>query len=438
MSSDVDTAVNQQDSKPKNIVILGGSFAGVSIAHYVLKHVIPVLPVNTVHRVILVSAASQAMCRPACPRAMISDEFFDQSQLFVSIEKQFLRYHDDHFRFVHGTATKLDHENRAVVVKLANGGIEDIDYHALVIATGASTPSPLLGLDTDADNLKSEWKKFRAALPNATSIVIAGGGPTGIETAGELGEYLNGRPKMFGSKQNPKVPITVVTSGSQILPFLRPSLATKAEAALAKVGVTVLKNTRVKLSQASTDDETNKNDDSNTSNAKSHDIYGEKTTIHLDNNETLEADIYIVAAGTKPNTSFIDPALLTPDHRVETNSTTLRVDKAGERVYAIGDASSYARPAIHIIMDAVPVLGANIKRDLQLASGKEGSFVNPEREFKEDKRETQMVPIGKGAGVGSAMGYAVPAKVVWAIKGRDYWVWTTKNLWSGKQWAKET
>lgn len=35
------------------------------------------------------------------------------------------------------------------------------------------------------------------------------------------------------------------------------------------------------------------------------------------------------------------------------------------------------------------------------------------------------------------MGYKVPGFLVWLIKGREYWLWTTGNLWSGKQWAKE-
>ena len=61
-----------------------------------------------------------------------------------------------------------------------------------------------------------------------------------------------------------------------------------------------------------------------------------------------------------------------------------------------------------------------------------------DRLFREDMRETQMVPIGKSKGVGAAMGYALPSFMIWLIKGRDYWLWTTGRLWSGKQWAKES
>jgi hypothetical protein len=107
--------------------------------------------------------------------------------------------------------------------------------------------------------------------------------------------------------------------------------------------------------------------------------------------------------GHKPNTSFVPKELLTTDGRVETNSSTLRVDKAGPRIYAIGDVASYARPAIHIMTEAIPILGANIKRDLLLASGKEESSIGEDRVFKEDTRETQLVVIGKSKAVGARL-----------------------------------
>lgn len=411
-------------SQHGNIVILGGSYGGVSVAHYLLKHAVPQLRDKGSYQVILISASSQVICRPACPRALISDDLFDQEKLFVSIETAFKPYSDGSFRFVNATATALDHTNRTVSVSLPSGNTETIDFHALVIATGACTHSPLFGLNRDVEYLRSNWTAFRQALPNSKSIVIAGGGPTGIETAGELGEHLNGRAGWFSSKlANPKVSITVVTSASQILPNIRPSLAQKAEEHLAKVGVTVVKDTRVQTATPP---------DAGTDSALTS-----KATLTLSDGNTLQADLYIPSTGTRPNTAFIDKALLNSDGRVDTNASTMRVDKAGPRIYAIGDASSYARPAIHIITEAIPFLCANIKRDLLLASGKEQSAVGEDRVFEADTRETQLVPIGKSKGIGAAMGYRLPGFVVWLMKGRDYWLWTTGPLWSGKQWAKE-
>ncbi|ETN44165.1 uncharacterized protein HMPREF1541_10715 [Cyphellophora europaea CBS 101466] len=414
---------HESSPSTRTIVILGGSYSGISTAHYLLRHALPTLPHPDMYRVVLVNPSRDTMCRSACPRAMISDAMFDQSKLFVDIPRQFEQYPDRSFQFLQGRATALDHYVRAVTIRAVEGTSETLEYHALVIATGASTPSPLLGPNPDTPHLKQNWAEFRKALPTARSIVIAGGGPAGVETAGELGEYLNGRTGWFNSKMDhPKVAITIVTAGSQILPVLRPSLATKAEKFLAQVGVKVVKNARVvSVTPAGSGTKT----------------LIQPTTVLLDNSTTLEANIYIPATGTNPNTSFIDPTLLTSDGRVETNKSTLRVDKAGPRVYALGDAASAARPAVHLIFEEVPVLCTNIKKDLLMAAGAEKMTLGEDRAFGEDMSETQMVPIGKSKGVGAAMGWALPSWLIWAIKGRDYWLWTTGPLWSGKQWTKE-
>jgi NADH dehydrogenase FAD-containing subunit len=417
-------AQNNTPTAQKKIVILGGSYGGVSTAHYLLKHAVPHLPDKESYEVIIVSTSSQALCRPACPRALISEDMFPQDKLFVNIPKAFEQYPKDNFQFIHGTVTELDHTNRNVAITLATGTTEKVDFYALVIATGASTLSPLLGLNRDDEFLRTSWVSFRRVLPTAKSIVIAGGGPAGIETAGELGEFLNGRAGWFSSKlENPKVSITVVSAEPKILPIVRPAIAKKAEEYLAKVGVIVIKNVRVK-----TVTPPGAGTESITTNA----------TLTLENGKTLVADLYIPATGTRPNAEFINKTLLTAGGRVDTNTLTLRVDKAGPRIYAIGDVASYARPAIHHIHSAIPILCANIKRDLLLASGRDTSSVGEDRVFKEDTRETQLVPIGKNKGVGAVMGYQLPSLLVWLIKGRDYWLWTMGDLWSGKQWAKES
>lgn len=418
-------STSQTPTSQKNIVILGGSYGGTSTAHYLLKHAVPQLPNPASYQVVIVSPSMQAMCRPACPRAMISDDNFAQEKLFVNVPDQYTQYPAGSFRFVHGAATQLDHTNRSVAVGLVDGSTENIDYHALVIATGASTTSPLLGLNRDGEFLRANWAAFRKALPTAKSIIIAGGGPAGIETAGELGEHLNGRAGWLSSTPaKPKVPITVVTADSRVLSaVLRPAISEKAEAFLAAVGVTVVKNTRVTAVAP---------------HGAGTDSVATKTTVTLDNGETMAADLYIPATGFTPNTSFIHESLLTADGRVDTNASTLRVDKAGPLVYAVGDAASAARPGVYAILTAIPGLCANIKHDLLVASGADRDSVGADRVIKADMRETQLVPIGKSKGVGALNGYQLPSFLVWVIKGRDYWLWTTTDLWNGKSWAKES
>lgn len=418
----------------KNIVILGASYGGLSTTHYLMKHVVlgQLSESKPSHKVVLVSPSSEAICRPACPRAMISDAMFSQEKLFVDIETQLQQYSGDHFRFIQGRATELDHRSRTVSLARNDGAIETISFHSVVIATGASTPSPLMGLNKDEKFLHDCWRAFREAVPTAKSIVIVGGGPAGVETAGELGEHLNGsgRAGLFSSRvpgPDPKVNITVVTSNGKILPALRPSIASRAEHLLQRVGVTVIKEALVKSVEpegAGTDPA----------------LLTSKARVLLEDGRSLTADLYIPATGLIPNTSFLTgTSLLSADGRVHTNPSTLRVDRAGPsaRVYAVGDASTFARPAVHNILAAIPVLCANIERDLLLAAEHPGAEIRQDRVFQEDKRETQMVPIGRSRGVGAAMGYRLPSFLVWLIKGRDYWLWTTGGIWSGRQWAKE-
>jgi apoptosis-inducing factor 2 len=411
------------DTSVKHIIIVGGSYSGVSTAHYLLKHALLKMPNASTYRVILVSISAQALCRPACPRAMISDAFFDQSKLFVDIEAQFKQYPASNFNFIKGTVIGWDHHERSITIRSAQSETSKVRYHSLVLATGSSTPSPLLGLNGNESQLKSSWTEFQNTLKSAKRIVIAGGGPAGVETAGELGEYLNGRSSGWfgGGPSSKKADVKLVTSASQLLPALRLSIAVKAETYLSALGVEMIKNTKVAKVQP---------EGSGISSVTTN------TTIHLDNGQKLEADIYIPATGTRPNTSFADPSLLAEDGRITTSPATLRVDLAGPRVYALGDVASAARPAIHVIFEQVPVLCANIKRDLLLAAGEDEKSIGQDRVFKEDVRETQMVLIGRGAGVGAVMGWALPSWAVKMIK-RDHWLWTTGNLWSGKQWDKE-
>jgi apoptosis-inducing factor 2 len=402
----------------KNILILGGSYGGISTAHHLLKHTIPILPDPKSYRIILISTSTQALCRPACPRALISDEFFAQDKLFVDTATQFKQYPKENFEFVAGSAVKVDHEARIVVARLAGGEEQTYPFYALVIATGASTLSPLFGFNGTEKELRDAWKEIRTALPTAKSILIAGAGPTGVETAGELGDYFNGKG---GSN---KVQITLVTAGTQVLPYLPASIASGAEGYLAKLGVTVKKNCRV--------DKTSP-EHAGLSIAS----LTQKTTVHLADGSLMEVDLYIPAGGIKPNTSFLAQHLLESDGRVKTNPQTLRVDAAGPRIYAVGDASTYARPAIHNLTAAIPFLGANIKRDLRIDAGHAETDVGEEKKWAEDTRTTQLVPVGRSKGVGAAMGWRVLSFMVWIMKGRDYWLWTTGKLWSGKQWDKE-
>jgi hypothetical protein len=173
--------------------------------------------------------------------------------------------------------------------------------------------------------------------------------------------------------------------------------------------------------------------------ASAHASEDGRTSLELDNGETLSADVYIPAMGLTPMSGFVPETLRDAKGYVRTNEKTLRVDEAGARVYAIGDVGSYSENSIVEIYDSIPVLGTNMKRDLLAAhSDVDAKAAGPDRVFKLGMVNTQLVPVGRSRGVGNLLGWTVPSFLVWLIKGRDYMAWSAKDTLTGKKWAKES
>ncbi|KFY81286.1 hypothetical protein V500_11547 [Pseudogymnoascus sp. VKM F-4518 (FW-2643)] len=405
----------------KNVVIVGGSFAGLSAAHYFLRHILPSLPYKDNYHVNIVDTSKDFMFRFAATRAVASAKLMQTSNFFFPIADAFLQYNPKSYTFVHAKAISVDTVTRTITFEHGVSGLESqkLSYDALVIATGTRTPSPMLSLQSTREGVDDALKENHKRLQYARTILVAGGGPTGVETAGELGEHLNGRTYWFLSKlQNPRTKITLLSGGKKILPRLRPTIAKQAEKYLAQVGVEVIHGIRV--------DSYKENDDGT-------------TTALLDNGEALTTDIYIPAAGVEPNTEWLPQALLNERGYIKTNKVTLRVDEAGPRVYALGDVGSYTHGGVLDIYDAVPVALANMKRDLLAATISENAI--PEGKdllYRPNLTETQIVPIGRSKGVGAFRGWRLPSLVVWFIKGRKYMTDTVAvEIHSGSKWDKE-
>ncbi|KAK7536350.1 uncharacterized protein J3D65DRAFT_628295 [Phyllosticta citribraziliensis] len=403
-----------------NIVVLGASWSGLSAAHYTLKHILPKLANSDTYHVYLINSSPDFYWRVAGPRAAVSAQLMPDDKVLYPIAPGFAQYDSKHFTFIVGTATAWDPTARSLTLDTAGGQQQVLPYHALVVATGTRTPTPLLSLHATAEETKNELSKIRTALTSAQTVLIAGGGPAGVETAGEVGELLNGPPGWFSSgPKTRKATITVVTADSKLLPALRPALASKAELFLSKVGVDVKKNVRVESATPAADGQ---------------------TTVSLSNGETQLVDVYIAATGVRPNTAFVPAHLLTDRGYLSTNAQTLRVDAAGPRVFALGDVGSYTRGGIMDIYDAVPVAMTNLARDLGAYSADkpDAAPAGPDRTYTPNLKETQLVPVGQSKGVGAVFGWKLPSMMVWAIKGRDYMVSNAGSIVEGSKWAKES
>ncbi|KAH8717074.1 hypothetical protein GQ44DRAFT_712827 [Phaeosphaeriaceae sp. PMI808] len=388
----------------ETIVILGGSFAGLGAAHFCLKHVIPQLPKkdNVTYNLTVVNPSKDLFWRYGSPRACVSKEMMPSKKMFYPIEPAFT-YAFPKFKLVQGTATHVDPAGQTVSVTTAEGEQQSIPYVALVIATGFSTPSPLFTQATDAAALEKVYEDFQASLKNAKTVVIGGGGPVGVETAGEVAEFLNGKPGFLGSApKNPKAKVTIICGDKKLLPVLREEISQTAQKFLKRVGSDVVYNTRV------------------VSATKIESEEGSKTKVELSTGESIEADIYIDATGARPNTSFLPKEWLDNRNKVSCNAQTLRVDieSAGPRVYVVGDVASHVRGGGIDLGENVPVAMTNLRTDL--IAHLSGSPAGGDRHYKANTKETQLVPIGTQKGVGAFNGNKLPSQMVWAIKGRDY------------------
>ncbi|KAJ9623145.1 hypothetical protein H2203_006081 [Taxawa tesnikishii (nom. ined.)] len=367
-------------SESRNVVILGASYAGLSAAHYFLKHVLPGLPKN------------------------------GNYHIFLEIAPGFKKYPSNVFTFVQGKATAMDTNARTVTISRTHGGEEVLPYHALILATGTKTGAH--------EETQSALSEFHTEISKAKSIVVVGGGPAGVETAGEIGEFLNGAAGWFSSKPaHPKASIKLVVGGNKMLPILRESLSKQAEVLLNRVGVDVIYDAKMERTEKLADG---------------------RTKILLDNGKALEADVYVPAMGVVPMTEYVPKELLNAKGYVKTNAVTLRVDEAGPCVYTAGDVSSATRGGIMDMYEAMPVLMTNLKRDL-LAAAKDpnGKPTGPDRTFKASTAESQLVPVGRSKGVGAFNGNKLPSIMVYMIKGRDYMNSAAVQVVTGSKWEKE-
>jgi NADH:ubiquinone reductase (H+-translocating) len=164
-----------------------------------------------------------------------------------------------HTHVLMATVTGVDTEARQV---LCDGDVAP--YDELIIATG-SRPSyfghdawaeAAPGLKTLGDALALR-EQVLAAFERAAearndedrarllTVVLIGGGPTGVEMAGSIAELARDTLARDYDIQRVRARIILVEAGPRILPAFTPDLSDNASAALAALGVEVRTGTRV-------------------------------------------------------------------------------------------------------------------------------------------------------------------------------------------------
>ncbi|KAJ3186716.1 hypothetical protein HDU85_007536 [Gaertneriomyces sp. JEL0708] len=140
-----------------------------------------------------------------------------------------------------------------------------VPYDKLVVAVGAMNNTfgvPGVAEHTHALKTISDARKLRynlmknfehAALPTTSpeerrrllSFVIAGGGPTGVEYAAELYDFLHNDLHKYFPELAPSVTVTIIQSGDHILNTFAEAISTFAEKRMKKQDINIVTNARV-------------------------------------------------------------------------------------------------------------------------------------------------------------------------------------------------
>jgi NADH dehydrogenase len=164
-------------------------------------------------------------------------------------------------RVLLGEAVGLDPERR--LVRLMDGG--DVPYDTLIVGTGsrhayfgrddwAQLAPGLKSLD-DANEIRSrihiafeaaERETYPERRPAWLTFVIAGGGPTGVELAGAIGEIAHDTLRRdFRSIDPSSARILLIEAMPKILALYPPDRSAAAQRQLERLGVTVRVDMRV-------------------------------------------------------------------------------------------------------------------------------------------------------------------------------------------------
>jgi NADH dehydrogenase len=155
-----------------------------------------------------------------------------------------------------GSPISIDHRNNEV--KLDSSEVLKFDH--LIVALGsATTDFGVKGVNEHALGMKSvaEAVNIRAEVMRRfedlcrfedgtrLSISIIGGGPTGVELAGAMAELVRGPLSLDQNHAAVHIDIYLIEAGPRLLPSFSPSLSTRTQADLEKLGVKVFVDTAV-------------------------------------------------------------------------------------------------------------------------------------------------------------------------------------------------
>lgn len=212
----------QNTPDAKNVVVLGGSFAGIELVNRLSES----LP--TGFRTVWIEKNDHLNYSFNFPRYSVTEGY--EHRAFIPYDGVAQGAPAGIFRRIQDTAVGLT-ENQ---VLLASG--EKIDYEYLAIATGSSQPLPAQVKATEREEGCQELQEVQELIKTSQKIAIVGGGAVGVELASDIKDFY------------PEKQVTLVHSRGQLLSHFGRRLQDYTLTALQdELKVRVLLNERPKM-----------------------------------------------------------------------------------------------------------------------------------------------------------------------------------------------
>jgi NADH dehydrogenase len=232
----------------KNLVIIGGGFAGINLAKELAN--------NPNFKVTLVDKNNYNFFPPLIYQ--VATAYLEPSSISYPFRKLFAGKENLYFRL--GSLRKVDTASNKIF--LNNG---ELEYDALVFATGAETnyfgnenikknaiPMKTLSNAISMRNIllsrmeEASISRDPEEMKKLLTLVVAGGGPTGVEIAGMFAEMKVGiLRKDYPELKGKGGPIYLVDGGKTVLSPMSEKSQQETGALLEKLGVTLIMSTHV-------------------------------------------------------------------------------------------------------------------------------------------------------------------------------------------------
>ncbi|MDC4626152.1 FAD-dependent oxidoreductase [Acinetobacter baumannii] len=254
----------------KRIIIAGSGFAGLWAA-LAAQRAIHLASQEQNIEVMMVSPSPNVGIRPRLYEAVLENMNPDISELLSVVGVKFLA----------GWVNKIDSNQQTIEVATTDGNKQNLSYDRFVLATGSTTfMPPIPGLKEygfsvntleDAEKLDHHLKNLATKPANTArnTVVVAGGGLTGLETVTEMPERLR------SILDEMDVRVVLVDSSAEIGAALGDEAAAVIREALEELGVDGKAGLRVTALDAS--------------------------GVTLSNGERIEAETIIWTAGMRAN-----------------------------------------------------------------------------------------------------------------------------------------